>query len=238
MYYLISRDESKMRFQVGALRTKNRTNAARIVASTFGVLVGLAGIEHGFFEILQGDVEPGSIMIEAIGSAQRFWEYGVETALTLIPSFLLSGILSIIVGLMVIVWSIVFIDRKHGGWVLFLLCIILFMVGGGFAPIFMSILASITATRINKPLKDLGRALPESVLRFLSNIWLWSLIAFVVLFIISVEIAIFGWPINAFFDAQTSLNYLNILAYVMLGLMILSVITGLVHDMGESRDGI
>lgn len=32
--------------------------ATKAVASTFGVLVGLAGIEHGFFEMLQGNVTP------------------------------------------------------------------------------------------------------------------------------------------------------------------------------------
>jgi hypothetical protein len=42
-------------------------SATRAVASTLGVLVGLAGIEHGFFELLQGNVTPSGIMIDAIG---------------------------------------------------------------------------------------------------------------------------------------------------------------------------
>jgi hypothetical protein len=48
-------------------------SATRAVTSTLGVLVGLAGIEHGFFEMLQGNITPSSMMIEAIGPAQRFW---------------------------------------------------------------------------------------------------------------------------------------------------------------------
>lgn len=128
-------------------------SATRIVVSTLGILVGLAGIEHGFFELLQGNVATNDVMINAIGPAQRFWEYGTERALTIIPNFLATGILAIIFGLLVTIWAGAFIDRKYGARVLMLLSIMLWLVGGGFAPIFMSILASVTATQINKPLK-------------------------------------------------------------------------------------
>jgi len=127
--------------------------ATKTVASSFGVLVGLAGIEHGFFEMLQGNVTPSDIMIDAIGPAQKFWEYSTETALTIIPNFLVTGIFAIIFGLLVTIWAGAFIDRKYGAWVFGLLSFILWLVGGGYAPIFMSILAFATATRINKPLK-------------------------------------------------------------------------------------
>jgi hypothetical protein len=48
-------------------------NATRIMASTIGVICGLSGLEHGFFEILQGNIVPeihsisGRPMIYAIG---------------------------------------------------------------------------------------------------------------------------------------------------------------------------
>lgn len=139
---------------------KKNNHATRVVASTLGVLVGLAGIDQGFFEILQGNAPPNGIMIEAIGPAQRFWEHGTETALTIIPSYLVSGILSILIGILVIVWSVAFIDRKYGAGILMLLSTILFLVGGGFAPIFMAIIASLTATRINKRSKFWRALLP------------------------------------------------------------------------------
>ena len=143
--------------------------ATRAVASTLGVLVGLAGIEHGFFEVLQGNVTPSDIMIDAIGPAQRFWEYGTERALTIIPNFFVTGILTIIVGLLVTIWAGAFIDRKYGARVLMLLSIILWLVGGGFAPIFMSILAFATATRINGPLKWWCAHLPVNLRGFLPS---------------------------------------------------------------------
>lgn len=39
-------------------------NATKAVASTLGVLAGLAGVEHGYFETLQGNVTPIGRMIE------------------------------------------------------------------------------------------------------------------------------------------------------------------------------
>lgn len=204
--------------------------ATRMVASTFGVLVGLAGIEHGIFEILQGNTPTNDFMIAAIGPTQRFWQYGEETALTIIPNFLVTGILAVIFGVLVTIWSIKFIDKKHGAGILFLLGAILFLFGGGFAPIFMTIIASLIATRINKPLKFWRAVLPGFLRRFLGKIWLWVLVTFVIVFVLSVVVAIFGWPLLLFFDAETTMSYLNSLANVMLGFMLLSPLTGFAYD--------
>jgi hypothetical protein len=170
-------------------------------------------------------------MIAAIGLEQRFWIYGEETALTIIPSFLISGILSVILGIIVIVWSVVFIDRKHGALVLMLLSLALFLVGGGFAPIFMALIASLTATRIHKPLKFWRAVLPDGLRKFLGKIWLGVLIAFVIIFVFSVIVAIFGWPLTVFFDDETAFNHLNSLSLLMVGMMLLSSLTGFAYDL-------
>jgi hypothetical protein len=218
-----------------ARKEKIYNRATRIVASTLGVLVGLAGIDHGIFEIMQGNVAPDSLMIAAIGPEQRFWEYGLETAFTIIPSFLISGILSILIGTLVVVWSAVYIDRKYGGGILMLLSIILFLVGGGFAPIFMAIIASLTASRINKPLTFWRKVLPGTVQNFLARIWLGTLIVFVMVFVVSVVIAIFGWPLTAFYGQESSFKILNNLSFLMLGLMLLSVLIAFAHDIQITR---
>jgi hypothetical protein len=210
--------------------TAQPMSATRTVASALGVLVGLAGIDHGFFEVLQGNVAPDGLMIDAIGPAQRFWEYGAETALTVVPNFLATGILAIIFGLLVTLWAAAFVHKKRGAGVLMLLSIILFLVGGGFAPIFMSILASLTATQIDKPLTWWRRILPDGVQRFLSRMWPATLIVSVLSFVISVEIIIFGWPLTAFFDADTAFGLLNTFSFIMLGLMLLCVLTAFAHD--------
>lgn len=204
--------------------------ATQTVASTLGVLVGLAGVDHGIFEILQGNVAPNDIMIAAIGPAQRFWQYGEETALTIIPNFLVTGFLAVIFGILVMIWSIKFIDKKYGAGILFLLGVTLFLFGGGFAPIFTTIIASLVATRINKSLRIWRAILPGFLRRFLEKVWLWVLITFIILFVFSVIVAVFGWPLTSFYDADTSFNILNILSYIMLGFMLLSPLTGFAHD--------
>lgn len=218
------------------LETEYYNRATRLVASTLGTLVGLAGIDHGIFEILQGHVRPNNMMIAAIGPEQRFWIYGEETALTLIPSFLISGILSVALGIIVVVWSVRFLARKHGGGILMLLSTALFLVGGGFAPIFMALVASLTATRINKPLKFWRRALPVSIRKFLAKIWLFVLISFVVIFVFSVMVAVFGWPLTVYFEDETAFEYLNSISFMMVGMMLLSSLTGFAYDLQEQID--
>jgi hypothetical protein len=207
-----------------------KNSATKIVASTFGVLVGLAGIEHGLFEMLQGNVVPNDIMIDAIGPEQRLWEYATEPALTIIPNFLITGMLAVIFGLLVTIWAYAFLDKKYGARILFLLSIILWLVGGGFAPIFMSILASLTATRIDNPLKWWRAHLPISLQSFLSKLWPWSIIAYVLAFSIGVEIQIFGYPLLWLFDANVTYAIQWASALIMVVLWPVSIITALAQD--------
>jgi hypothetical protein len=202
-----------------------------------GILVGLAGIDHGIFEILQGNVRPDHLMIAAIGPTQRFWLYGDEPALTIIPNFLVTGILAVIFGTLVMIWSIKYIDKKFGAGILFLLGVLLFLFGGGFAPIFMTIITSLTAACINNSLQFWRVILPEFLQRFLGRIWLRVLAIFIVIYVLAVAIAIFGWPLILFFDAQTTLSYLDVLAYIMLGFMFFSPLTGFAHDLEMPHQG-
>jgi hypothetical protein len=208
--------------------TNNR--ATRIYASTLGVLVGLAGVEHGFFEVLQGNVSPGNIMIDAIGPSQRFWEYGTETALTIIPSFLISGILSMILGVLLTIWAIAYVDTKYGAAVLLILGIALFLVGGGFAPIFLTVLAFVAATRLNKPLKFWRSRVPAGLRNLFAKLWPWSLIISVGSFVIAVEIAIFGDPLLGLVGAETAFSIQFFLGLAMLILAIVALPAANAHD--------
>jgi len=201
-----------------------KESGAKAVASTYGILVGLAGIEHGIFEILQGDVPTGGIMIDAIGDAQRFWEGGMETALTIVPNFLWTGILAVLVGILVTVWAYAFVDRKYGASVLLLLTVTLFLVGGGFAPIFLSLLAFGAATRIGKPLNWWRERMPGR--SSLAKLWPSLLILFVVVFWTAVGIQIFGLPI----DATITMNIMVVFSLAMVILMPIAVIVAISYD--------
>jgi len=83
---------------------------------------------HGPGEMLQGNISPDGLVIEAW---PELTVLAGEPAMTIIPSFLVTGILTIIFGLLVAVWAAKFVQRKNGGLVLILLSIIMLLVGGG-----------------------------------------------------------------------------------------------------------
>ena len=61
-----------------------------------------------------------------------------ELAMTIILNFLVSGILTVIVGVIVTVWVAKFVQRRNGGSVLILLSIIMLLVDGGLFPPLLS----------------------------------------------------------------------------------------------------
>ena len=152
-------------------------DAVRVTAAVFGVYAGLLGIEHGYFETLQGNVVPTTLKIMAVSGPGLPFPFGHEPAMTIVPNFLVTGILAILVGLSIILWSVAFVHKKHGAAVLSLLSILLLLVGGGFGPITLLITACIGAGRINKPITWWRKNLPAGPRRLLAMLWPWSLAA-------------------------------------------------------------
>jgi len=109
---------------------RRKVSATRAIVSTLGFLFAISGINHGFFEALQGNASTGGWFIHSIGSRNQMWAYGTEDAFTLIPNFLLTGVAAITVSLLIIVWSVGFVDKKHGSSVFLLLFVLLLIVGG------------------------------------------------------------------------------------------------------------
>jgi hypothetical protein len=168
-------------------------NATRIIATTIGVFIGLfSGVNHGFFEALQGNKPTGGFYILAIGEAQRFWPLAGEGAFTLIPNFLITGIASMVVGVAIIIWSIWFLPTRHGRTVFLGLSILSFLVGGGIGQVAFFIPAWAFATRMGKPLSWWRKALPRSTWPFLSRLWMVTLVLATVFISITLEIGIFG----------------------------------------------
>ncbi len=125
------------------MKTLSKT---RIAASVIGIFGGLGGASHGPGEMLQGNTAPDSLVIEAWPELTAL---AGEPAMTIIPNFLLTGVLTVIVGVIVAVWAAKFVQRKNGGLVLILLSIIMLLVGGGLFPPVFGVAAGIIGTRIN-----------------------------------------------------------------------------------------
>jgi hypothetical protein len=168
-------------------------HATRVTVATLGVIFGISGMSHGFFETLQGNTPTDGMFISAIGEAHRMWVHGNEYALTLVPNFLITGILAMTVGLVIIIWSVGFVHRKHGPLVLLLLFILLFLVGGGVAQIVFFILICAVATRIDSPLTWWRTVLPAGVRQVLARLWPWSLIIGSLLMLNTLAIAVLGF---------------------------------------------
>jgi hypothetical protein len=166
----------------------------RITASVIGVLLGMAGIfNHGLFEILQGNNPTNGFFIEAIGEANRFWLHGSEAAFTIIHNFLITGIFVIVVGLAIILWSLKYIQVKHGATVFLSLLILLTLVGGGIGFIIVFIPTWAFTTRINKSLDWWEKILSVRLRNKLSDLWIYILVATSVSFLILMELGIFGY---------------------------------------------
>jgi hypothetical protein len=166
----------------------------RITASTIGVLLGLAGIfNHGIFEILQGNTPTNGFFIEAIGVAHRYWIHGTEAAFTIIHNYLITGIFAVLSGLAVILWSVKYIQVKHGATVFLLLLILLTIVGGGIGYILVFIPTWAFATRINKSLNWWKKMLPVGLRKILAVLWIYSLVATIISWLILMEMGIFGY---------------------------------------------
>ncbi len=206
-------------------------NATRVIATTIGVFFGLfSGMNHGFFEVLQGNTPADGFFIHAIGEAQRFWPLGTEDAFSLIPNFMLTGITSMIVGLAIVIWSIWFLPDKHGCIVFLGLFILSFLVGGGIGQVAFFIPAWAFATRMDKPLTWWRKVLPRNSWLFLSKLWIVTLVLATLAILIGLEMAIFGF-FPGLTDPETIQNTALIFVLSSAILYVISFIAGFGHEL-------
>jgi len=224
-------------FLSGAQRSEMKwqsVSALRATASVFGVYAGLLGMEHGFFETLQGNVAPKGIRILAVRPPGLPFPFGHEPAMTLIPNFLVTGILAMIFGLLIVIWAAMFVQKKHGAVVLFLLSIILLLVGGGFGPITLLLIASIAAARIDEPLIWWRSHLSANARRLLANLWPSCLLA--ALLWVPFEFAL-GYLLGVKNDPKPSLTSMNLLlSYPLLVFFLLTLTTAFAHEVHRQLD--
>jgi hypothetical protein len=165
--------------------------ATRITAAALGTAAGIAGLEHGIFEILQGNIPPSGLVIASMGPPcipEETWN-GCEPALTILPSFLYSGILTVMISLAILVWSLAFIQRRRGGLVLILLSIVLLLFGGGFFPPIIGISGGAAGTQINRPIRQNSGGISSPA----AWLWPWPLVILVTWLLVM-------FPLGTFFN--------------------------------------
>lgn len=149
------------------------------LAALCGVLAGVGGLMHSVGEILQGSTPPVSIVFDSWVDEPFATNLGGEPAMTLVPNLLLTGILTIVASLAVVVWSAAGTGRAGYGRVLFLLSIVMLLVGGGFAPPLIGMLAAAAGVAGRGRHGRWARRLSGRLGRALSG--LWPLLSWVVL---------------------------------------------------------
>ena len=194
--------------------------ATRAAAVWLGVVAGIAGLEHGYFEILQGNTHPASLMFPSMGppcAPATAWN-ACEPALTILPNLLAAGILTVLFGLVILIWSAAFVQRRNGGLALILLSVALLLFGGGFFPPLIGIIGGAAGTQINRPL----RRQPGRITRLAGRLWPWTLV-------ILMAWLLGQFPVGYFFnDFLKSIMGFGLL--LILTLLPLSVYSAYAHD--------
>lgn len=201
-------------------------SATRAVTSAFGVLAALAGAEHGVGEILQGNVRAAGLMIQSWPGSPFFRIEAGEPAMTIVPNLLASGVLTILVSLVFLVWALGFAHRKHGGLALVGLSIVLLLVGGGFGPPLLGIIVGLTATRIGAPLTWLRTRLAPTIRRALSVSWPWAFAVCMGAWLMLVP----GLPILNYTLGVEDPALVVALFFSAMGLLALTIVSGLARD--------
>lgn len=149
---------------------------------------------------------------------EKIWN-GCEPALTILPNFLITGILAAMLGLAMVIWSAAFVQRKSGGLVLILLSLALLLFGGGIFPPLIGLFGGLAGTRINKPLP----AEPASgLIRWVAKLWPWPLVI------------LMGWLLGQFLVGYFFNDFLQskmgLALILILFLLPLSVYSGYAYD--------
>jgi hypothetical protein len=152
--------------------------ATRTTVRVLGVLAAFTGIEHGVGEVTQGWAPPPAVVFESWPQADAFVPLDGEPAMSVVPSLVVSGVLSIVVA-MLLGLTAVRADRAHVGVTLIGLSLVLLLVGGGFGPPLLGVLIGLLALRIDSP----PSRRPGPVLGVVARIYPWPLVVAVVCFL-------------------------------------------------------
>jgi len=205
-----------MNIQERPLSYKN--NSTKVYTSILGIFVGISGIIHGLYEIFQGNKVTEGFYMPSIG------------AVTLIPNYLFTGIVAIIVSIFIIIWIIGFIQMKSGSGIFLISSIILFFFGGGVAHILVFLIAWLVSTQIRSPLLLWENIIPKHLRGTFSKLWLPVLIVGLLFILSGVFIWLFVLPPGEIREITSTHYLLWSLLLVGVFLLIIDIILGFSRD--------
>ena len=192
--------------------------STRVFAVIMGLWTGISAIPHGVAEIAQGNV-PATDILTRVG------------AFTIIPNYLISGIVTILLSVWIIIWCVGFLQKKHGPWVYLLSSITLFFVGGGVAFLVFMAVTFWVSTQINKPLGFWKQRIPDGARQLMKRLWLPALVLGYLMIGVGVMIWLFLLPPGVIH----SISHLHYVCWFSLlsgiGLLLLTVVLGFARDL-------
>ncbi|MEZ4657976.1 MAG: hypothetical protein R2911_10420 [Caldilineaceae bacterium] len=209
--------------------------ATQINVATIGVLFGFSGVTHGIGEILQGNKQTGGMFINAVAAGSRWsrWVEGSEGAFTIVPNFLATGILAVLLGLAIIYWSLRRVHQDWGPGVFLLLFLLLFLVGGGIGQVIFFIAAWLAATRIHRPLTWWRNVLPLSLQKPLARLWPALLVIPTLSMVVALYLATIGY-VPGIEDMARLLNITLSMVGLSWLLFLLAFVAGFAYDVGRA----
>ena len=212
----------------------SRISAGSLTAAVFGALSGIGGVTHAIGEILQGNVAPGGFFFNSWTYGPIAKNLGGEPGLSVIPNVLISGIVTLLVSIAIIVWATVFIRRRYGGSILILLSILLLLFGGGIGPPTVGILAGFAGRQHGSQIRWWGKRLGGGLGRMLASLWPW-------VFTLAVANGIFlfvgSLVLACIFDINRPGLFLNSFLFAVISLLFV-YITSIAHELDRRNAAI
>ena len=133
---------------------KKTVSAAVVAGRVFGVLAGVGGFVHGVGEALQGNMATGALWIESWDRGPIYQYMGGEPGISIVPNFLVTGILTMLAAVALIVVSTAFAKQKRWGWMIIGASAVMLVTGGGIGPPVMGILGGACALGVDVGASD------------------------------------------------------------------------------------
>jgi len=162
-------------------------NAVRISSTAFGLLCSLTGIIAGVYLILQGNTPTETWKISYIGPSFFMWEHDAYRAYTLIPNYLITGLVTLLISIVLLNWSLFLIHKSYGSLGFLMLSMGQLLTGGGFV-IDLALLTFLLSFGIKRNLHGWEPIFRNKFGYYLVRIWypmLWiyTVLSFVLLFL-------------------------------------------------------
>lgn len=202
------------------------STATQRTVSVFGALVGLAGIEHGVGEILQGEVSASGMMILSWPDSPFYAILSGEPAMTVFPTLRVTGILAVLFSGLYILWATLWVRHRRSGWVLILLSILMLLFGAGFGPPILGLIIAAAAFRIHKPILRSVTPKNEHRQHFAAAVWPWLFAAALITWIGT----LIGVSSLDYFFGYSSVLLITALILGMFGFLLLTLIAAFWKD--------